>query len=413
MSARALRASLGFAAVALVLATGASSRPLMANITLSASKVEAAYQFGDVSSGLRAYSLVATAKWNPETSSYEGYFDIKDLTDQYQFPRPGFGTGNTGGYSDAKVVDALFSAEAGHQYRITAHWKAYSPGGASAEEDSPVLILRAPKNEPVPRFTDDEKRDFQFAATMGYTHCLGAILLLGMVAAGPGALILIGVAAAFAGAGVGFTALSRDPVDSNFRVVAKPTFPPEPKITAGADVSERGAAAARKLLAIQMREIGFVRALQTALNRSQGAHVKKQTAWEKKQMQAAGRYAAQLAAALLADAKLRPSVVPALAGSEVATVRATDTIAFATERSFVRTDLPASIRSSWSSLHLTKEERDEIHAQIMAVDGSFYPRTAANVIADPKAVGALRRAAKSLQAFAEAAAKNPLETRPL
>lgn len=406
------RVLIALTAAALVLTAGASSYSSRAAISLQTNKPDAAYQFGDVSTGIRAYTVTATASWFPETTSYDGYFDMQDLTDQVQLPPNRFGKGNTGGISSAKVTIPLFSAFSGHLYRITAHWIVHTPGGASAEEDSPVLILRVPKNEPVPRFTDQQKRNFGTAALFGYTHCLGAILMLGMVTVGPAALVLIGVAAAFAGAGVGFTALNLDPVDPNYRVVAKPRFPSPPKVTAGDGVSERAAAAVRKLLGIQMREIGLQRALLTSLNRSQGAHVKKQASWEKKQMQAAGRYASQLAAAVLADVKLRPTVVAALADTEIASLRPTDEIAFSTEGSFIEKDLPASFRTALSKLGLTKAEQTEVHGQLVAADPSFWPRGAAATIAGPKALAALRNAARSLQAFAKKAAKTPLATRP-
>ena len=89
--------------------------------------------------------------------------------------------------------------------------------------------------------------------------------------------------------------ISKDPIDPNFRAVAKPVIPPVPRISAGPGLTAAAAAALTRMLRIQMQEIGLSRAILTAFNRSQGAFVKKETTWERKQMLAAGRYAAQLA----------------------------------------------------------------------------------------------------------------------
>ena len=128
----------------------------------------------------------------------------------------------------------------------------------------------------------------------------------------------ISVTAAPVGLGLYLQKLALDPVDMNFRSIAKPKIPAIPKISPGEGLPAAAARALSDLFAVQAREVGYARAAATAFDRSQGAHVKKATDWEKKQVRASGKYAAQLANALLAEAKLWPKVKAALVDTALA-----------------------------------------------------------------------------------------------
>lgn len=186
--------------------------------------------------------------------------------------------------------------------------------------------------------------------------------------------------------------------------------PPAPKATAGGGLSAAAATAFNQLFAAQVKEIGLGRALVTSINRAQGAYAKKQTAWETKQMRAAGPYAAQLAAALLDDARDRPELSRALSGPEVADAAVSDEDVYAIRDKLIAEGLPGRTVSTLSKLGFSKAEQQLIYGWRLAADASRLSGNLRAKIADPKLLEKLRGMAAKLKAFSKKAARDPLHT---
>ena len=293
------------------------------------------------------------------------------------------------------------------------------PSGASNGPDSeghehdgtvlgPLRILNVPKPEPVRRLTERDKRSLERNANVGYALC-AAFLVSGLgasAAAPPVGLLLIAMAGVSCGVALTSSYLSRDPVDPNFRVVAKPKIPPASKVSAGEGLSVAAATAGNELLAVQVQEIGLSRAVLTALNRSQGAHVKKQTAWERKQMLAAGKYAGQLATAMLNEVKLRPGLREALDDPDTPDLSVSEEDAYAFQDPLIKKGLPAQFATTLAKLGFKRADQNELRAQIMASDLFAL----GSPLADAKLLASLRKVAADLRAFSKKAARDPLHT---
>jgi hypothetical protein len=216
------------------------------------------------------------------------------------------------------------------------------------------------------------------------------------------------------GCGLGYTfeRLAADPIDLNFRSIAKPRIPVVPKFSPPEGLSAAAEEDLNDLLALQAREIGFGKAIATAFDRSQGAHVKKAIDWEKKQVRASGNYAAQLAKALLAEASLWPRVRAALADSAFADITVSYEDALAFGESLVWRGLPAEMAANLTKLGFTKAEQREIRAQVATIDPGLYDGDVMDALPNARDIGNLRKLAAGLKAFARKAAKTPLATRP-
>jgi hypothetical protein len=212
------------------------------------------------------------------------------------------------------------------------------------------------------------------------------------------------------GSADGENKMANDPVDPNFRSIVKPKMPPTPKASAGGGLSGTAATAFNKLFAAQVKEIGFGRALFTSVNRAQGAQAKKQTTWEKKQMRAAGAYAAQLAAALLDDVARRQDLARVLDDPDLGDlpISAEDVDAFRT--SLIGKGLPSGMASELSKLGFTRAEQKLVYGWLLAADASSLSGDLRAKITEPKLLKRLRGAASALKAFAKKAARDPLHT---
>jgi hypothetical protein len=407
---RMLRLVVTSAVLALLITAGASSRPA-SGISVTVAPVMVALNSLDIYSGVATVSYVTAARWSPEASQEQVSLTFRDVTENAE---SGAGTPpccnrlhSSNRYSD------VFSAFEGHRYEITAKWQVYNVGGASGSGTS-TTKYKVPGKEPAPRLTDQQKRGWVGLAGAMITPSgvgIACLVALGVIATP------LGIALAVYGAihiAVGLYALKQafDPVDLNFRSIAKPKIPVVPKVAAGEGLPAASARVLNDLFAVQAREIGLGRAIATAFDRSQGAHVKKQTTWEKRQVQAAGRYAAQLASALLADASLRPKVNAALADSGLADLTLTYEDALASGESLVWKGFPAEVKATLAKLGLTRAEQNEMRAQLATTDPGLYDGDVLGLVANPRQIGLLRNVAAGLKAFSNKAAKNPLATRP-
>ena len=169
------------------------------------------------------------------------------------------------------------------------------------------------------------------------------------------------------------------------------------------------ATALNKFLALQAKEIGLAGAIVTAFNRSQGAHVRKQVEWEKKQVRAAGTYAEQYATLILAEVKLSASVRRAFTSP----ANVSEEQAFAFQSSLIDGPLPAPLARSLSKLGLTKAELKEVEAQLIVRNHpSLYDGDVFALVVDPLHLSIRRQVAAGLKTFAKKAAKYPLTRAP-
>jgi hypothetical protein len=396
--------------VALATATSASSRPT-AGISVTAQEPITAIIGAADPSGILQYAIVVSARFSPEVL----HDDVR--VSGISIKPKGLGFAPFTGYDQGNVLhttavyQASFAAWGPDRILITAKWNAYTPqvSGTVSGSKTATTVIEVPKSEPAPRLVSERKQRLASQSTDRYAVCAIAAIAGGVtVEIPPLAIVFAALAAESCAAGVVYHNMALDPIDLNFRIVAKPKTPSAPKVAAGQGLSAAAAASLSKLLSLQAKEIGLGRAIVTAFNRSQGAHVKKQTDWEKKQVRAAGTYASALSSLMLAEAQLRPSVRRALSRS----VEVSEEAAYAFQDSLVaRRSLPAGLAASLSKLGLTKAELREVHAQLVVRNHpTLYDVNAVAAIADPLDLRLLRQTATDLKAFAKKAAKDPLNT---
>jgi hypothetical protein len=358
------------------------------------------------------YSIVAGATFSPAALHH-------DVRLTFFSPKAGScGASAPGGYDSGNnhhasaLHQAAFAACKGERLVAVAKWHAYATkDDQSAFGDATSSVaFQVPRPEPAPRLSWQEKQRLAQLSQQASLVCvIGAAGGIAVALAVPPVAIVIGVLAYVSCAqGAYALNLSRDPVDTNFRAIAKPQTPPVPKVASGEGVSASAAAVVNRLLALQAKQLGLARAILTAFNRSQGAHVKKQTAWEKKQVRAAGQYAAQLSELMISEAKLRPSVRRAFSGPIVVS----EDQAYEFQESLVFDGrLPPRVVSGLTRLGLTKAEQAEIHGQLAAgLHPTQYDGDAIAAIAKPQFLALLRRVAADLKAFSKRAARDPLTT---
>jgi hypothetical protein len=397
-----LAVALGALGIALVTVAPAGSRPA-AGISVTATDPFAAIIGAGDPSGVVMAAVVVAAKFSPEALHDEvrvTMFSTKP-GGTGAAPFSGRDTGNV--LHSTAVYQNAVGVFQGERLFISAKWRAYTPLPSGTIDGTKIAsgILEVPKREPAPRLRYETKQNAAQDAQRLYQKCAayGTLSL-----AIPG---LAGVAAQFCALADRSQQVALDPEDPNFRVVARPKTPPAHKVVAGKGVSPAAAAAINKLLAIQAKEIGLADALVTAINRSQGAHVKKQVEWEKKQVRAAGTYASQYAALILAEAKLSPSVRRAFASPG----DVSEEQAFAFQASLINGPLPAGLARALSRLGLTRAELKEVEAQLVVRNHpSLYDGDAFALLADPIHLSIRREMAAGLRAFAKKAAKDPLNT---
>lgn len=405
----------------LAMATTASSQPA-GGVTVSPRPVTALpYWSGN---SIQTYILVASATWSPPTIRSEGaiYKYVANCspggrcTPQGSPSVTGFGEGGVTPHTSESYA-GLFAASPGDTYYLTARWRPYTPLGAGqffdGDKTSSPTILKVPDGLP-PRFKQSTKLYLADSGVIMYAECAS---LSSVGFAGGGSASVPGLSGPIqalgnlqCGSGLGFNQMANDPVDPRFRSIARPKIPPAPKAAAGGGLSAEAATAFTKLFAVQAREIGLARAVLTSINRAQGAQAKKQTAWEKKQMRAAGSYASQLATALLDDVRLRGDLVRALDDPDLEAPRTSADDVSAFRDSLIKKGLPGDMASGLSRLGFNNAEQRLLHGWLLAADAPSLSGDIPSRIAAPKLIARLRGAATEMKAFAKKAAKDPLNT---
>jgi Ca2+-binding RTX toxin-like protein len=152
------------------------------------------------------------------------------------------------------------------------------------------------------RFTKEQKASYTLGAIY-YTGLAAFFTLLATevaatVTLAPLALQLGRLAFLSGIIAVGFSKLALDPPDPNFTTIAEPITPSlsQQPFTATDFGSQQLADAANALIANQTQWIGVAQALQTSLDRADGAVAAGDEAWQKQQEQAAQKYTLALGA---------------------------------------------------------------------------------------------------------------------
>lgn len=109
-----------------------------------------------------------------------------------------------------------------------------------------------------------------------------------------------------------FSVLAADPVDTNFTVVALPILPALNPVISGTNVTQAAADASNGWLTNQEEIFAYTTALNTSINRAQGAVAATNAFWEAAQMKAAVQYEAGLAGCLDQEPALRSNMVAQL-----------------------------------------------------------------------------------------------------
>jgi hypothetical protein len=162
-------------------------------------------------------------------------------------------------------------------------------------------------------FTNAQKVKFEKCRNAGFAFTAAGLLAgalifesRGLAAAAPSFLISGGLLA-YTGH---YLELAEDPIDSNFSEVPVPTFPQFPAVqpVPNTGLNASVAAATDAVMANQAQGIGFLNALVTALNRSDGAAKAGDEAAEKRQLKAARDFAKKIAKIIKDSISLRSTL---------------------------------------------------------------------------------------------------------
>lgn len=201
--------------------------------------------------------------------------------------------------------------------------------------------------------------------------------------------------------------LAIDPVDRNYKVIAKARKLPKPQF----DSAAAGAAASAivRVLDAQGTLAAELEVVNTSIFRAQGAFVKKSKPFERRQMLNAATAAGRAAAAARALAQALPAEVAAFRsrypGALDQTVDQPQAAAFA-EQMLAAGGLPASDRALLRRIGATDADISLVTAQLLAIP-FFAPVTGAALIAGADVLADLAAQAKLLSAFATRTKRAP------
>ncbi len=187
--------------------------------------------------------------------------------------------------------------------------------GADGDESAQVTFTVNAKK----RFTQDEKDKFAKYALIlgGVGGGLGTVSAICALAPEPIATKVCAVVGAL-GAGASailaakYGLMALDPCDPNFTIIYQPVLLTIPLIPAQPGITQAEADAANAWLLNEAQQLALTQAIQISINRANCAAAAGDTTNETKQMQAAGKYAIQLAGFLNAAAGTRADLVSAI-----------------------------------------------------------------------------------------------------
>jgi hypothetical protein len=138
--------------------------------------------------------------------------------------------------------------------------------------------------------------------------------------------------------------LAFDPPDPNFSVIAEPNPPTPPTITPEEGIAEPMAAALNAMLTNQADGIGLASALDTTLNRAQGATAAGDLAARARQLEAARRYAQSLTTVLAQAASLRSEAADRVRESEIGDFSPSEIEALTLRSDIIKNGWPPSVQ---------------------------------------------------------------------
>jgi hypothetical protein len=239
-------------------------------------------------------------------------------------------------------------------------------------------------------------------------------LTIGFAAAAanlPAAWVGCGLGVAALGAGLFITAAyaiekaSEDPIDNNFKSLARPR-PPEPyivKAKPGTAIDADVANALNAVLENQANAIGLDRAIMTSINRAQGAAVAKESTYEKLQMKNARGYAGKLAIVLRESAGLRSKAASKLRKNGVV-FSITEDQAYNIREILVEKVVPSNkFKTILSRYCMNAAESKKVERRFLAqlADVHQLEVTFPNVLSNPKLASAESKIASSLEEFSK------------
>lgn len=222
---------------------------------------------------------------------------------------------------------------------------------------------------------------------------------------GYGACAVVPKCSVFGGVGTAITAtvkfvvgkLAKDPPVGNFRAIQDPERLKAPAVLGGGG---NAAQSLDRLIANETQLVAQGRALRTAVDRAGGAKQARSRAWEVKQMQAAGRFAVQMAALLRGEPSLRKLAVAELKRSGIGASQGSPEQVAVFRTQVAQHGLPVDIVNALKALHTPANEIEDIRFTV-AAGGPTTPTDAfPDNLTAPGQLSALARAASALESFA-------------
>jgi hypothetical protein len=270
------------------------------------------------------------------------YFSLKLLGKQGEVSpiyscRPGFYNGRSN--SDAQPIYAVEKGKATAVYDhsfdrqsccgTSIGYYQTEADTAASFDDSELVHFTIVAAEPAKRFTDAEKASFsRKSGVLGVdAGASGAVALACGLTPEPAVSKVCALVAALEGIGSGiaggvYSILAADPIDRGYKTVAKPKRLSPPSY-GGDGLPADVATALDRWQADIAKETSIGDALDTAINRSQGARVAHDRASEGRQMTAARAAARMLATVIASEETDRTAVAAALRAAGIPDVSAT------------------------------------------------------------------------------------------
>jgi hypothetical protein len=187
--------------------------------------------------------------------------------------------------------------------------------------------------------------------------------------------------------------------DSSYSTVTQPSAPTLPLVVSGPGVSQQVADAANALMANLEQQIGYTDALNTAINRANGAAIAGDAAGQALQTNAAASFASQLAPYCAAEPALRSALQTALqvAGVSIA-VAPTDVANF--QSSVVVNGLPTTLAQTLTQLGADATALKDINAIVLPQDSAVVAGNVPDKLTDPAVLSAAQISTQWLNDFA-------------
>lgn len=291
------------------------------------------------------------------------------------------------------------------------------PGGATVYSPDPLFwSVSVPPPPPPPkqgRFTQEQKEALnKAAAELNLEAAIGAAVAAACLAIPDPSVTKICAFAAGLTSGLLWIAsalfgrLALDPSDPNFTVIAQPVTPSlsQQPIPAGEGITQQQADAMNTLFTNLGQAIGLARAIQTSIDRAQGARDANNAFWEGEQLQAARQFALQLSTLIAAQPGLLANLQSALqAAGFQPTFTQTSVADF--QSAVELGGFPPLLAQAFTELGADSALRDEIRQSLLtansvdiaALGAGSFPQS----LTDPSLTAALERLASSLNDFGQ------------